>query len=193
MTSDGAATSSRPIPVAILGCTGVVGQKFIALLQGHPYFRIVSLCASERSAGRQYGAAVSWKLSTPLPASTAALTVTTCDVQSVRQTGAEVVFSALDASVAGQCSERQQRTQRRRSTLALLSAVCPRPCLRVRACRRHRVAVGCCWLQGVLQRQEPPLRRQSAHSSTGHTALRPLAPLTLPTVHSHTFEQLFPS
>ena len=109
MTTDGDSTGSgngvtRSIPVAVLGCTGVVGQKFIALLQGHPYFRIVSLCASERSAGRQYGAAVSWKLATPLPDSAAQLPVTTCDVHSVTQTGAEVVFSALDASVAGQRS-----------------------------------------------------------------------------------------
>ena len=107
MTSDVGATASRPIPVAILGCTGVVGQKFIALLQGHPYFRIVSLCASERSAGRRYGLVVSWKLSTPLPADTAALPVTRCDVQSVQQTGAEVVFSALDASVAGHSAKQQ--------------------------------------------------------------------------------------
>ena len=103
MTTDSGTTTgaTRPIPVAILGCTGVVGQKFIALLQGHPYFRIVSLCASERSAGRVYGSAVSWKLATQLPEAAAQLTVTTCDVQSVQQTGAEVVFSALDASVAG--------------------------------------------------------------------------------------------
>ena len=111
MTTDSGSSSSgsvvRSIPVAILGCTGVVGQKFIALLQGHPYFRIVSLCASERSAGRQYGSAVSWKLPTAIPDAAAAITVTTCDVSSVQHTGAEVVFSALDASVAGQWTAAQ--------------------------------------------------------------------------------------
>ena len=101
MTTDSGTSVSRSIPVAILGCTGVVGQKFIALLQGHPYFRIVSLCASERSAGQQYGSVVSWKLPAAIPGVAASLTVTTCDVASVRRTEAEVVFSALDASVAG--------------------------------------------------------------------------------------------
>ena len=139
MTSDSGATASRPVPVAILGCTGVVGQKFIALLQGHAYFRIVSLCASERSAGRQYGSAVSWKLSTALPASCAVLTVTTCDVASVQQTGAEVVFSALDASVAGERTAQQRWSHDRRLSLAHSNSP---------ACSLHRRA--CCPCCAVL-------------------------------------------
>lgn len=90
------------IPVAILGCTGVVGQKFISLLRDHPYFHIVCLCASERSAGKLYSDVVSWKLNTTIPPHVGALTVQQCDVKIVQQTQATVVFSALDASVAGQ-------------------------------------------------------------------------------------------
>ena len=87
--------------MCVLGCTGVVGQKFISLLRAHPYFRIVALCASERSAGRPFSQAVSWKLSHPMPDDVAQMLVLPCDVQAVKGTQAVVVFSALDASVAG--------------------------------------------------------------------------------------------
>ena len=87
--------------VCVLGCTGVVGQKFLSLLQAHPYFRIACLCASERSAGRSYEEAVSWKQSSPMPDAVRSMTVHTCDVKHPLVAKATVVFSALDASVAG--------------------------------------------------------------------------------------------
>ena len=57
------------IKVGILGATGMVGQRFIQLLEDHPWFEIGDLAASERSAGKPYEEAVSgrWKLETPIP------------------------------------------------------------------------------------------------------------------------------
>ena len=77
------------IPVAILGATGAVGQTFIRSLRGHPWFEIVELAASERSAGRAYGEVVRW-LEGELPSHLAAMTVQPCDPAKVR---APVVFA----------------------------------------------------------------------------------------------------
>ena len=86
------------IDVGILGATGVVGQQFIAMLADHPWFRVAWLAASERSAGRRYGD-IGWRLAAPLPAEAAGLTVAALEAID----GAPpVLFSALDASVAGE-------------------------------------------------------------------------------------------
>ncbi len=87
-----------PIPVAVLGATGAVGQTFIRLLQGHPWFRVAAVAASERSAGRPYREVTRW-IEGPLPAEVANLVVAPCDPAQVR---APVVFSALDSAVAGE-------------------------------------------------------------------------------------------
>ena len=85
------------IPVAVLGATGAVGQTFIRLLDGHPWLELVEVAASERSEGRYYGDAVHW-LEGTIPRAAAELTVLPCTPKAVT---APVVFSALDASVAG--------------------------------------------------------------------------------------------
>src|SRR5690242_11867982 len=85
------------IPVAVLGATGAVGQTFVRLLANHPWFRVAEVAASERSAGRPYGDAARW-LEGDLPAEIAAMSVLPCDPAVV---SAPLVFSALDASVAG--------------------------------------------------------------------------------------------
>lgn len=54
--------NSKKTPVAVLGATGVVGQRFVQLLENHPFFEVAALTASERSAGRRYAAAADWKL-----------------------------------------------------------------------------------------------------------------------------------
>lgn len=84
------------IPVAVLGATGTVGQRFVALLEGHPWFEIKALTASERSAGRAYGEAVNWVQAVPLPSRIARLRV----LPSAPPLDCPVVFSALDAAVA---------------------------------------------------------------------------------------------
>src|ERR1035437_5715768 len=91
-------STAERIPVAILGATGAVGQTFIRLLDGHPWFRIAEVAASERSAGKSYADATRWIEGT-LPVDVAALTVQACDPA---QLSSPVVFSALDAGAAGE-------------------------------------------------------------------------------------------
>ena len=91
------------IKVGILGATGMVGQRFIQLLEDHPWFEISELAASERSAGKPYEEAVDgrWKLETPIPAKAASRVVKECKPG----LDCRMVFSALDAGIAGQIEE----------------------------------------------------------------------------------------
>jgi aspartate-semialdehyde dehydrogenase len=88
---------NKKIPVGILGCTGAVGQKFIALLANHPWFTITDLAASENSAGKKYADHVNWHESTPIPADIAELIIKKCDAELT----AKILFSGLDSGVAG--------------------------------------------------------------------------------------------
>ncbi len=90
------------IPVAVLGATGAVGQRFIQLLEGHPLFRVVALTGSERSAGKKYREVCRWVLDTPMPAAVADLTVLDADAD----VPAQLVFSALPSTVAGPIEQR---------------------------------------------------------------------------------------
>jgi aspartate-semialdehyde dehydrogenase len=85
------------IEVGVLGATGVVGQQFVSRLANHPWFRCTWLAASERSEGKPYKTVAPWKLTTPIPGSSADRIVEAC----VPGKGPKVVFSGLDASVAG--------------------------------------------------------------------------------------------
>jgi aspartate-semialdehyde dehydrogenase len=89
------------IPVAILGATGQVGQKFVLLLRDHPYFRIHELVASQRSAGKKYSDVCTWKQTTPIPPEVASLTVKDTD----EKLSSPILFSGLDSSVAGPVEE----------------------------------------------------------------------------------------
>lgn len=84
--------------VAILGATGAVGQAFIRMLVGHPWFEIVSLAASERSAGKPYRDAARWVGTGDMPPFVSDMVVQPCDPDKV---DADIVFSALDSAVAG--------------------------------------------------------------------------------------------
>ncbi|MGZ8377798.1 MAG: aspartate-semialdehyde dehydrogenase [Gemmatirosa sp.] len=92
-----ARTRDTRLPVAILGATGAVGQTFVRLLEGHPWFEVTELAASERSAGRPYHQAARW-IEGHMPARLRDVVVTTCDPSAVR---APIVFSALDSAAAG--------------------------------------------------------------------------------------------
>ena len=94
---------SRKIKVGIVGATGAVGQRFISLLQGHPWFEVALLGASPRSAGKPYGAAAKWQMTQDLPADIASMKVVSCAPDAIADWSSDVdmVFSALDASVAG--------------------------------------------------------------------------------------------
>ena len=61
--------------IGILGATGVIGQRFIQLLENHPWFEITWLAASDKSSGKTYGEATKWKLETPLPSRIAGMMV----------------------------------------------------------------------------------------------------------------------
>jgi aspartate-semialdehyde dehydrogenase len=97
----------RRIPVAVLGGTGTVGQRFIQLLESHPWFEVTEVMASDQSAGRSYVDAVGsrWKLSTAIPGAVAKLRVKGPG-EPLRS---HILFSALDASVAGDLEERYAR------------------------------------------------------------------------------------
>jgi aspartate-semialdehyde dehydrogenase len=87
----------RKIPVAVLGATGSVGQRIVELLARHPWFEIVQLVASDRSAGKSYAEATNWLLPTPIPEKIREMKITLSE----RQSDARMAFSALDAHVAG--------------------------------------------------------------------------------------------
>ena len=91
----------KRIPVAVLGATGSVGQRFVQLLDGHPWFKLHEVVASERSAGKPYGEAAGWRLDTLMPSDAAALPVMSlgAELQS------RLVFSGLDSSVAGEAED----------------------------------------------------------------------------------------
>jgi aspartate-semialdehyde dehydrogenase len=84
------------IPVAILGATGTVGQKFVRLLADHPWFEPAVLAASEQSAGKRYGDVVRWRETTPLPERAAGMIVRRCEPP----LDTPIVFSALDTATA---------------------------------------------------------------------------------------------
>jgi aspartate-semialdehyde dehydrogenase len=86
------------MPVAVLGATGAVGQTFVRLLADHPWFDLVELAASERSAGRPYAEAAHWIGADSMPDKVRGMTVLPCEPKRVK---APLVFSALDAAVAG--------------------------------------------------------------------------------------------
>ena len=88
--------SSAKLPVGILGATGVVGQRFIQLLEHHPWFEVAWLAASDRSAGLPYGEAAKWRLRTPLPERVAKMTVSPASPDGAPK----VIFAALDAGIA---------------------------------------------------------------------------------------------
>jgi aspartate-semialdehyde dehydrogenase len=90
----------RKHPIGILGATGAVGQRFIQLLENHPWFEITWLAASDRSSGKPYGEAVKWRLDTPLPERIAGMTVSPAEPPSASNTAPKIIFAALDAAIA---------------------------------------------------------------------------------------------
>jgi aspartate-semialdehyde dehydrogenase len=90
------AASAERIPVAVLGATGIVGQNLVRMLQGHPWFRLAEVTASQRSRGRPYGEAVSWRTEGGLPEEAYGIPLTALG----DPLESPVVLSALPATVA---------------------------------------------------------------------------------------------
>ncbi len=86
------------LAVGVLGATGAVGQRFVQLLADHPWFQVAEVAASDRSAGRRYSEACTWRLPGHPPPAVAELTVTNCD----GPFRSRLLFSGLDSSVAGE-------------------------------------------------------------------------------------------
>lgn len=103
LTDESLTTAHRTekIPVAILGATGSVGQRFIQLLENHPWFRVHEVVASDRSAGKTYGVATDWRLDTLVPDTVSNLTVKNLGVP----LESKLLFSGLDSSVAGEAED----------------------------------------------------------------------------------------
>jgi aspartate-semialdehyde dehydrogenase len=92
---------SNKIPVGVLGATGAVGQKFVTLLENHPWFELTELAASDRSAGKSYQEATTWRQYKPIPEPLKDRLVNPCEPT----LDCKVVFSGLDSSVAGEIEE----------------------------------------------------------------------------------------
>jgi len=82
--------------IGILGATGMVGQRFIQLLEHHPWFEVAWLAASDRSSGKKYGEAVKWKLDSVLPDRVAQMPISPATANGAPK----VIFAALDADIA---------------------------------------------------------------------------------------------
>ncbi len=90
------------LPIGILGATGMVGQRFIQLLEHHPWFEVAWLAASDRSSGKAYGEAVKWRLDTALPDRIARMIVSPAD-----PVGApKIIFASIDAAFAREMEPR---------------------------------------------------------------------------------------
>jgi aspartate-semialdehyde dehydrogenase len=86
------------INVGVLGATGAVGQRFVELLADHPWFKLTTLAASDRSAGQPYKKIVNWRLDTPFPEKIAKIKVSPTSPKSMKDV--DLVFSALPAEIA---------------------------------------------------------------------------------------------
>lgn len=91
---------SEKLRVGILGGTGMVGQRFISLLENHPWFEVVTIAASGRSAGKTYEEAVGgrWKMTTPMPEAVKKIVVMNVNEVEKVAVGVDFVFSAVDMS-----------------------------------------------------------------------------------------------
>ena len=93
---------NRKLPIGILGATGVVGQRFIQMLEHHPWFEVAWLAASDRSEGKIYAEAARWRLKTAIPPAVAAMTVS----QAFPEGAPKIIFAALDSSIAAELEPR---------------------------------------------------------------------------------------
>jgi aspartate-semialdehyde dehydrogenase len=90
------------LPIGILGATGVVGQRFIQMLEHHPWFEVAWLAASDRSEGKVYSEAARWRLKTSIPASVAAMKVSPATPDGAPK----IIFAALDSAIAAEMEPR---------------------------------------------------------------------------------------
>jgi aspartate-semialdehyde dehydrogenase len=90
------------VPVGVLGATGIVGQRFVQMLERHPWFEVAWVAASGRSEGRTYAEAVRWRLKTPIPSRVGGLLLSPATPDSAPR----IIFAALDAAIAAELEPR---------------------------------------------------------------------------------------
>ena len=93
---------NNKIPIGILGATGVVGQRFIQMLEHHPWFAVAWLAASDRSEGKIYADAARWRLKTQIPPAVARMKVSPATPDGAPK----VIFAALDSAIAAELEPR---------------------------------------------------------------------------------------
>ena len=93
---------NKKIPIGILGATGVVGQRFIQMLEHHPWFEVAWLAASDRSEGKLYAEAARWRLKTAIPADVAKMKVSPATPDGAPK----IIFAALDSGIAAELEPR---------------------------------------------------------------------------------------
>src|SRR6202521_582904 len=93
---------SNKHPIGILGATGVVGQRFIQMLEGHPWFEVAWLAGSDRSEGKSYAEAARWQMKTAMPGPVAEMRVSPATPEGAPK----IIFAALDASIAAEMEPR---------------------------------------------------------------------------------------
>ncbi len=99
----GAFIPARPLKVGVLGATGAVGQRFVQLLEGHPWFQVTALGGSDRSLGKKYGQAAQWRLSADVPSY--ARDMTLVEGKPGPEWDCDIVFTSLPAEFAGEVEE----------------------------------------------------------------------------------------
>ena len=92
----------KKYPIGILGATGMVGQRYIQLLENHPWFEITWLGASDRSSGKPYAEAAKWRLDTPLPERIGKILVSAAEPEGAPK----VIFASVDAAIAREMEPR---------------------------------------------------------------------------------------
>src|SRR3954470_23201636 len=90
------------IPVGILGATGVVRQRFVQMLEHHPWFEVAWLAASDRSEGKPYSVAARWQMKTAMPQRVAVIRVSPAKPEGTPK----IIFAALDSSIAAELEPR---------------------------------------------------------------------------------------
>ncbi len=93
----------RPVKVGVLGATGAVGQRFIQLLENHPWFQVTALGASGRAVGKKYGAAAGWRISSEVPEY--ARDMAMVEGKPGPDWDCDVIFTSLPAEIAGEIEE----------------------------------------------------------------------------------------
>src|SRR6266513_1300709 len=90
------------LPIGILGATGIVGQRFVQMLEHHPWFEVVWLAASYRSEGKSYDEAARWRMKTAMPEPVAGMRVSPAKPEGAPK----IIFAALDSSIAAELEPR---------------------------------------------------------------------------------------